>query len=81
MTATVKALVALDANKLLGLKQVCKVSTQPIAGAPRGAEAEAGRLLSKVGEIPGDVSRLLSKIGEIPTVEISRLLSKIGEIQ
>jgi hypothetical protein len=67
MATTVKALVALDANKLLGLKQVCKVSAQPIGGAPRGAEAEA--------------SRLLSKVGEIPSAEISRLLSKIGEIQ
>jgi hypothetical protein len=67
MAGFVKALVALDANKLLGLKQVCKVSTQSIGGAPRDAEgAETSRLLSKVGEVPGvDVSRLLSKIGEI----------------
>jgi hypothetical protein len=67
MARTVKALVALDANKLLGLKQVCKVSAQPIDGALPDAEgAEASRLLSKVGEVPGvHMSRLLSKIGEI----------------
>lgn len=54
--------IALDVSKLLGVNQVTQVSAAP-------AEAQLGRVLSKIGEggggaAPSLAAKLLSKIGE-----------------
>jgi hypothetical protein len=84
-----KPLVSLDPLKLLGLRQFVRVSVGGASHDPLGANgAEAGRLLSKVGEelTPSrQASRVLSKVGgEVPPdppARVSRVLSKVGEIE
>jgi len=77
-----KPLVSLEAGKLLGMRQVAKVS----AGRADGTSRDPAGSTGGAADSRADMSRLLSKIGpEVPVeaagsrAEMSRLLSKIDE--
>ena len=67
-----KPLVSLEAGKLLGMRQVAKVS----AGSADGASRDPGGSADGAADSRVKMSRLLSKIGDFEMT--SRLLSKIG---